>query len=40
MNRPTLADVLEARKTIAPYVSPTPLISYPALDNYIAQRLG
>ena len=35
MNRPTLADVLEARKTIAPYVSPTPLISYPALDNYI-----
>ena len=39
MNRPTLADVLEARKTIAPYVSPTPLISYPALDNYIGAEV-
>ena len=39
MNRPTLADVLEARKTIAPYVSPTPLISYPALDNYIGAEI-
>ncbi len=39
MNRPTLADVLEARKTIAPYVSPTPLISYPALDNYVGAEV-
>ena len=39
MNRPTLADVLEARKTIAPYVSPTPLISYPAMDNYIGAEV-
>ena len=39
MNRPTLADVLEARKTIAPYVSSTPLISYPALDNYIGAEV-
>ena len=39
MNRPTLADVLEARKTIAPYVSPTPLISYPALDSYLGAEV-
>lgn len=39
MNRPTLADVLEARKIIAPYVSPTPLISYPALDSYIGAEV-
>ncbi len=39
MNRPTLADVLEARKTIAPYVSPTPLISYPALDSYVGAEV-
>ena len=35
MERPTLADVLEARKTIAPYVSSTPLISYPALNKFL-----
>ena len=39
MNRPTLADVLEARKTIAPYVAPTPLISYPALDAYVGAEV-
>ncbi len=39
MNRPTLTDVLEARKTIAPYVSPTPLISYPALDSYLGAEV-
>ena len=33
MQRPTLRDVLEARKTIAPYVSRTPLISYAALNK-------
>ena len=39
MNRPSLTDVLEARKTIAPYVSPTPLISYPALDSYLGAEV-
>ena len=39
MNRPTLTDVLEARNTIAPYVSPTPLISYPALDSYLGAEV-
>lgn len=39
MNRPTLTDVLEARNTIAPYVSPTPLISYPALDGYLGAEV-
>ncbi|MCE2465986.1 MAG: threonine/serine dehydratase [Dehalococcoidia bacterium] len=35
MNRPTLQDVLEARKTISPYVPRTPLHSYPALDQLL-----
>src|SRR5262250_561530 len=29
---PDLADVLAARQRIAPYLSPTPLYRYPALD--------
>ena len=29
---PDLADVLAARKRIAPYLAPTPLYRYPALD--------
>jgi threonine dehydratase len=29
---PDLADVLAARRRIAPYLSPTPLYRYPALD--------
>jgi len=35
LNRPTLQDVLEARKTISPYVPRTPLHSYPALDQLL-----
>ena len=35
MTRPGLGDVLEARKTIAPYVGRTPLTSYAALDSLI-----
>ena len=35
MERPTFADVLEARKTIAPYVARTPLHSYPGLSQYV-----
>lgn len=30
---PTLADVLKARRQIAPYLRPTPLITYPALNR-------
>ncbi len=32
---PTLADVLEARRRIAPYLQPTPLFGYPALDEVL-----
>jgi len=32
---PTLADVLEARRRIAPYLQPTPLYGYPALDDVL-----
>ena len=32
---PTLADVLEARSRIAPYLSRTPLYGYPALDDLV-----
>ncbi|MCZ6536245.1 MAG: threonine/serine dehydratase [Chloroflexi bacterium] len=39
MERPTLRDVLDARKTIAPYVSRTPLISYAALDSFIGAEV-
>ena len=35
MERPTFADVLEARKTIAPYVPKTPLHPYPALAELL-----
>ena len=35
MNRPSLNDVLEAKKTISPYVPRTPLHSYPALDQLL-----
>ncbi|MGI8822054.1 MAG: pyridoxal-phosphate dependent enzyme, partial [Acidimicrobiia bacterium] len=30
---PTFTDVLEARRRIAPYLRPTPLYGYPALDE-------
>jgi threonine dehydratase len=32
---PTLADVLDARRQIAPYLRPTPLYGYPALDEVV-----
>lgn len=34
-NVPTLSDVLEARRRIAPYLRPTPLYSYGALDELL-----
>ena len=39
MNRPTLLDVLEARKTIAPYVPRTPLHHYPALSQLLGAEV-
>ena len=39
MNRPTLRDVLEARKTIAQYVVRTPLHSYPALSQLLGAEV-
>lgn len=35
---PTFQDVLRARNAIAPYLSPTPLVSYPALDEMLGAR--
>jgi threonine dehydratase len=35
---PTLADVLDARRRIAPYLSPTPLRSYAAVDELLGTR--
>jgi threonine dehydratase len=32
---PVFADILQARKTIRPYLQPTPLISYPALNSLL-----
>jgi hypothetical protein len=32
---PILADVLEARRRIAPYLSPTPLFPYPTLNEML-----
>src|ERR1700722_5109508 len=36
---PDLADVLAARRRIAPYLQPTPLYRYPALDAMTGTRL-
>src|SRR6201988_5279976 len=36
---PDLADVLAARQRIAPYLQPTPLYRYPALDEMTGARL-
>src|SRR5215813_2522660 len=36
---PDLGDVLDARRRIAPYLDPTPLYRYPALDELAATRL-
>jgi len=39
MERPTLGDVLEARKTIAPYVLRTPLRHYPGLSQLLGAEV-
>jgi threonine dehydratase len=36
---PDLADVLAARERISPYLRPTPLYDYPALDSLTGARL-
>ena len=36
---PTLVDVLEARRQIGPYLSPTPLYEYPALSALVGTEL-
>ena len=36
---PTLADVLAAQRRIAPYLRPTPLFAYPALDERVGARV-
>lgn len=38
MEPPTFQDVLKARKTIAPYLKPTPLVSYPALNELLGAK--
>lgn len=35
MHIPTLSDIFEARRRISPYLSPTPLHAYPALDQLL-----
>ena len=36
---PTLTDVLDARRRIAPYLRPTPLYAYPALDELVGTEV-
>src|SRR5690348_7300904 len=36
---PTLADVLEARRRIAPHLSPTPLYAYPGLGELVGTEV-
>ena len=36
---PTFADVLEARRWIAPYLGPTPLFAYPMLDELLGTEV-
>jgi threonine dehydratase len=36
---PTLADVLEARRRIAPHLRPTPLYAYPVLDELVGTEV-
>ncbi|HEX8560666.1 MAG TPA: pyridoxal-phosphate dependent enzyme [Pyrinomonadaceae bacterium] len=38
MEAPTFRDVLSARRAVAPYLRPTPLGSYPALDRLLGAR--
>jgi len=35
LTEPTFADVIDARRRIAPYLRPTPLFGYPALDEVL-----
>jgi threonine dehydratase len=39
LKEPTLADVLEARRRIAPYLRPTPLYTYPALSEMLGAEV-
>jgi threonine dehydratase len=39
MNLPTFQDVLRARKTIAPYLQPTPLYSYQGLSDLVGAEV-
>jgi threonine dehydratase len=39
MELPTFADVLRARRTIAPYLKPTPLYHYRGLDNVLGAEV-
>ena len=39
MHLPTFTDVLLARETIAPYLSPTPLYHYPGLSNKVGAEI-
>ncbi len=39
MHRPTFRDVLEAHKTIAPYVEHTPLVHYSALSQFLGAEV-
>ena len=36
---PTLADVLDARRRISPYLRPTPLYSYASLDELVGAEV-
>jgi threonine dehydratase len=36
---PTLADVLEARRRIAPHLRPTPLYGYASLDELLGAQV-
>ena len=39
VERPTLKDIIEARKTISPFISRTPLISYPSLNKFLGAEV-
>ena len=39
MQTPTLRDILEARKTIAPYINRTPLTSYASLNKFVGAEV-
>lgn len=39
VERPTLKDILEARRTISPFISRTPLISYPSLNKFLGAEV-